>query len=64
MARFNIEKLQQNAFRILGLKADATQAEIDSAARLMRLWNDHTQIPGTVNDASWLGNIPRTLSDI
>ena len=53
---FNIA---QNAFRTLGLCARASQAQIDQAARQMRIWPDATDIPPTPWDLPWLGSLSR-----
>ena len=50
---------QTNWFRTLGLPANATQADIDAAARKMRLWKDPTRIPPTEWDFVWMGPLER-----
>ncbi len=58
------QNLARNAFRILGLTADASQSQIDSAARMMRLFANPNDIPSTPNDAPFLGMVPRKSTDI
>jgi hypothetical protein len=53
------QQLAGNAYRILGLSGDATQAQIDAAARRMRLWSDPADIPPTPWDFPQLGPVPR-----
>jgi hypothetical protein len=64
MNPITLDSLARNAFRILGLTADASQAQIDSAARRMRIWNDPAAIPPTANDTPWIGPVPRMRKDI
>jgi hypothetical protein len=63
MEPFGLERLRQNAYRVLGLTAGADQAAIDQAARMMRLLGDDTP-PPTANDAAWLGDVKRTPKDV
>jgi hypothetical protein len=58
------EILAANAYRTLGLSASATQAQIDAAARRMRIWPDERRIPPTPWDALWLGAVNRTRGEI
>ena len=55
---------QTNWFRILGLPADATQADIDAAARKMRLWKDPARIPPTEWDFPGWDRMDRGRSSI
>jgi hypothetical protein len=64
MNPLTLNDLSGNAFRILGLSASASQADIDSAARKMRIWPDPAMIPRSVNDAQWIGPVPRTRQNI
>ena len=64
MNPLTLQDLTASAFRILGLTAGASQAEIDSAARKMRIWQDASMIPPTPNDAEWIGPIARNPQDI
>jgi hypothetical protein len=57
-------RLTRNAYRILGLSADASQEAIDQAARRMRLWANAKKIPDTSWDLPWLGALNRSKSDI
>jgi hypothetical protein len=59
MQPLTAQRLAANAYRILGLSGDATQAEIDAAARRMRLWADPADIPPTPWDFPQLGPLPR-----
>jgi hypothetical protein len=60
----SLDILAANAYRTLGLSASATQAEIDGAARRMRIWPDERRIPPTPWDAPWLGPLRRSRGDI
>jgi hypothetical protein len=61
MERLALEEFRGNAYRALGLKADATQADIDRAARMLRLFAaSGDTLPPTDNDASWLGPVDRS----
>ena len=53
-----------NAYRTLGLCAAASQAQIDQAARKMRIWPDPKSIPPTPWDLPWLGPLSRGRNDI
>ena len=53
------QALASNAFRVLGLSGEATQADIDAAARRMRIWNDPAAIPPTPWDTPMLGPLAR-----
>jgi hypothetical protein len=64
MKPLTVNDFAENAYRILGLTADATQADIDRAARRMRIWKDKNDIPPTANDAAFLGTIRRQRSSI
>jgi hypothetical protein len=64
MDPLTLNDLSANAFRILGLTADASQIQIDSAARKLRIWKDADLIPASVNDAQWIGPVPRKANDI
>lgn len=64
MNPLTLDHLSRNAFRILGLTADASQVQIDAAARRMRIWQDPSMIPGSVNDAGWMGPITRSRQEI
>ncbi|HET6246827.1 MAG TPA: hypothetical protein VFE47_03935 [Tepidisphaeraceae bacterium] len=64
MIPLTLHDLSRNAFRILGLTASASQAQIDSAARRMRIWQDPAMIPPSANDAPWIGPVPRGKPDI
>jgi len=64
MQALSQENLAGNAFRVLGLPAGAGQAQIDAAARRMRIWTNPAQIPPTPWDLPWLGSLPRSRSDI
>jgi hypothetical protein len=64
MQALSQESLAGNAFRVLGLPASAGQAEIDSAARRMRIWTNPAQVPPTPWDLPWLGPLPRSRPDI
>src|SRR4051794_6356942 len=58
------EKLAANAYRTLGISASSGQAEIEAAARKMRIWPDPSRIPPTPFDLPWLGPVGRTRNDI
>jgi hypothetical protein len=58
------QKLAGSAFRTLGLCASASQAQIDQAARRMRVWPNPASIPPTDWDFHWLGPMRRTRIDI
>lgn len=64
MQFLNAQTLAENAYRTLGLPASASQAQIDDAARRMRLWPDPASIPPTDWDLPWLGPLRRTRIDI
>src|SRR5262245_688772 len=57
-----LDTFRRNAYRILGLPAGATQAQIESAARLMRLMS--ADAPPSPTDARWLGPVARSTSDV
>jgi hypothetical protein len=59
-----LNDITSNAFRILGLTADASQEQADAAARKMRIWQDPSMIPPTANDAAWMGPISRTRQSV
>ena len=63
MQALSRERLTANAYRILGLPAGASQADIDAAARRMRIWSDPSQIPPTPWDLVWLGPLSRSRND-
>src|SRR5262249_26011884 len=56
----NSEGLTNNAFRVLGLSATASQSAIEQAARRMRIWPDPARVPPTPWDLPWLGPGQRT----
>ncbi|MDB5299168.1 MAG: hypothetical protein JWO87_831 [Phycisphaerales bacterium] len=58
------ERLAANAYRTLGLSADASQEAIDQAARKMRIWPDPARIPPTVWDLPALGKPARSKNDL
>jgi hypothetical protein len=64
MTPLSLKALSANAYRVLGLTANASQADIDLAARQMRIWQDPELIPPTPNDAEWIGPVPRSSTDI
>lgn len=64
MAAVTPENLAGNPFRVLGLPAGATQAEVDSAARRLRIFQDPADIPPTPCDFSWLGGLDRSSRSI
>ncbi len=53
-----------NAFRVLGLPADAPQNAVDEAARRMRIWSDPSRVPPTSWDVAWLGPVGRARPQI
>jgi hypothetical protein len=59
-----LSNLMNNGYRVLGLTGAATQADVDAAARQLRLWDDPKDISATTNDALWIGPIPRRRQDI
>lgn len=58
------DKLTNNAFRILGLPATATQSAIEQAARRMRVFPDPSRLPPTPWDHPWLGALSRKKIDL
>jgi hypothetical protein len=64
MQPLNHDLLASNAFRTLGLSAAATQADVDRAARKMRIFPDPAMIPPTPWDLPALGNVSRTKNDV
>src|ERR1700722_12578058 len=64
MPTLNLETLASNAWRTLGLPATASQADIDRAARKMRIWPDPAHIPATPWDFPRLGPVARTSNDL
>ena len=58
------ENFAANAYRTLGLSASATSAEIDAAARRMRIWPDPNRIPPTPWDLPFLGPVDRSRVQI
>lgn len=58
------QQIRSSAYRTLGLSASATQRDIDSAARKMRIWPDPARIPPTPWDIPSLGALARTKPDI
>ena len=64
MQALSRHRLTGNAYRVLGLPAEASQAAIDQAARRMRIWPDPRRIPPTPWDLPCLGEIPRCKNDI
>jgi hypothetical protein len=59
MKGVRLTELQGNAYRVLGVPAMATQAEIEAAARLMRVMEG-----GAANEAEWMGPLKRPRADI
>jgi hypothetical protein len=57
-------RISDNAFRVLGLPATASQADIVAAARRMRIWTDPAQIPATPWDTPGLGRLFRSRNEI
>lgn len=64
MKSLNPERLAASAYRTLGLSASASQAQIDQAARRLRIWPDPNSVPPTPWDLNWLGPISRSKKDI
>jgi hypothetical protein len=64
MRPVNAQNLAASAYRTLGLSASATQAQIDSAARRLRIWPDPNSVPPTPWDSPWLGPVIRGKQDI
>lgn len=64
MQILNSQKLAGSAYRTLGLSASASQAQIDQAARRMRVWPDPASIPPGEWDLRWVGPVRRTKIDI
>jgi hypothetical protein len=64
MQPLSFSNLAENAFRTLGISGSATQAEIDAAARRMRIFPDPSRIPASPWDRAALGEIARSKSDI
>jgi hypothetical protein len=64
MKPLTLNDLIRNAYRTLGLTAGASEADVDGAARRMRLWENPADIPATENDAPFLGPVRRTRQDI
>jgi hypothetical protein len=58
------ERLAASAYRTLGLSASASQAQIDQAARRLRIWPDLNSVPPTPWDLLWLGPVARGKKDI
>jgi hypothetical protein len=58
------ERLAANAYRTLGLSASASQAEVNQAARRLRIWPDAQSVPPTPWDCEWLGPVRRSKIDI
>jgi hypothetical protein len=54
------ERIESNAFRILGLPGTASQQAIEQAARRMRIWPDEKRIPPTAWDLPWVGKLSRS----
>ena len=64
MLELTAKRLAASAYRTLGLSASATQAQIDQAARRLRIWPDPNTVPPTPWDVSWLGPVARSKNDI
>jgi hypothetical protein len=64
MQALTAERLRANAYRTLGLSASAGQADVDAAARRMRIWPDPARIPPTPWDLPFLGPVARSRGDI
>src|SRR4051812_28342600 len=64
MQPLSFSNLAENAFRTLGISGSATQAEIDAAARRMRIFPDPSRIPPSLWDRAAMGDIERSKSDI
>ena len=64
METLSRHRLSGNAYRILGLPADASQRAVDGAARRMRIWPDPQRIPPSPWDLPWLGPVPRSRNDL
>ena len=64
MLELTSRRLAGSAYRTLGLSASATQAQIDQAARRLRIWPDPNSVPPTPWDLSWLGQVARSKNDI
>jgi hypothetical protein len=64
MLPLSAQTFAANAYRTLGLSASAGQAEIDAAARRMRIWPDPARIPATPWDLLHIGPVGRTRSDL
>src|SRR4051794_41782772 len=58
------ERIEANAFRVLGLPGTATQQAIEQAARRMRIWPDERRIPPTVWDLPWVGKLSRSKNAV
>src|SRR5438874_5178689 len=58
------QRLTANAYRVLGLRADASQEAIDAAARRLRIWADPAMVPATPGDLPWLGPLSRAKNDV
>lgn len=58
------QTLAANAYRTLGISALSTQADIEAAARKMRIWPDASRIPPTPWDLPWLGPMGRSRAQI
>lgn len=56
--------LAENPYRTLGVSASATAAEVESAARRMRIWPDPSRIPPTPWDVPFLGPPARSRQQI
>jgi len=64
MLPLSAQTFAANAYRTLGLSASAGQAEIDAAARRMRIWPDPARIPATPWDLLHMGPVGRTRSHL
>lgn len=58
------DRIAANAYRTLGLAADASQQAIDAAARKMRILANAQGIPTSPNDLKRLGPVARSSADI
>jgi len=58
------ERIEANAFRVLGLPGTASQQAIEQAARRMRIWPDERRIPATVWDLPWVGKLSRSKNAV
>jgi hypothetical protein len=64
MGVLTAQRMAASAYRTLGLPASATQAQIDAAARRLRIWADPKTVPPTPWDTPWLGPVRRSRNDI